>query len=131
MSRFMMLLYDDAENLQRWERMTPEEMQAVIERYDAWAGGLAAEGKLAGGEKLRDGQGRVVRGAGASRRTTDGPFAETREVVGGYFLLDAADYDEAVRLAGGCPHLEYGGTVEIREIEPTAGAAAEGAPAAA
>lgn len=122
MSQFMLLLYDPAENLERWSRMDPEEMRAAIERYDAWAGGLARDGRLAGGEKLRDGEGRVLRGAGAAQHVTDGPFAEAREVVGGYFVVEAEDYDDAVRLARDCPHLEYGGTVEVREVEPTAGA---------
>jgi hypothetical protein len=46
----------------------------------------------------------------------DGPFAEAKEVIGGYFVIQAADYAEAVRLSTECPHLRYGGRIELREI---------------
>jgi hypothetical protein len=118
MPQFMMLLYDSEENLATWMAMSPEEQQEGIAPYAAWSERLAAQGKLRGGEKLRDGSGRVLRGTSEGMRVTDGPFAETKEVIGGYFVLEAADYDEAVRLAGDCPQLEHGGTIEIREIEP-------------
>jgi hypothetical protein len=56
--------------------------------------------------------------AGAGQvRVTDGPFSEAKEVLGGYFLITAASYDEAVRRAGDCPHLEYGGTIEVRQVD--------------
>ena len=57
---------------------------------------------------MRNGQVRVV----------DGPYAEAKEVVGGYFLIEAADYDEAVEISKGCPHLKYGGRIELRQIDP-------------
>lgn len=117
MSQFMLLLYGDEANNEFWMQMSPEDMQRAIEKYAAWSSRLAAEGKLRGGEKLRDGTGRVMRGTGAEQRVTDGPFSETKEVIGGYFLIEAADYDEAVRIASTCPQLEFGGTVEVREIE--------------
>ena len=47
----------------------------------------------------------------------DGPFSETKEVIGGYFAIEAAGYDEAVQLLEDHPHLSYGGTVEVREID--------------
>ena len=47
----------------------------------------------------------------------DGPYSETKEVIGGYFAVRAADYDEAVKICEDCPHLEYAGTIEIREID--------------
>ena len=56
---------------------------------------------------------------GGKPRVTDGPFIEAKEVIGGYFAIEAADYDEAVRLSSDCPHLKYGGRIELREIQPT------------
>jgi hypothetical protein len=47
----------------------------------------------------------------------DGPFSETKEIIGGYFAIQAEDYDEAVSLAGECPHLDYGGLIELREVD--------------
>jgi len=67
--------------------------------------------------KLRDDLGRQINGFGDGQVVTDGPFAETKEVVGRYWIVEAADYDEAVKLASRCPTLEYGGTVEVREVE--------------
>ena len=50
-------------------------------------------------------------------RVLDGPFSETKEIIGGYFAIQAEDYDEAVRLAEGCPHLDYGGLIELRQVD--------------
>lgn len=94
----------------------PEEMQKIIQRYTSWTSKLGKQGRLKGGEKLRDGEGKVLRGAGKKMTVTDGPYSETKEVIGGFWILEAADYDEAVRLAADCPHLEFG-TLSIRAIE--------------
>lgn len=117
MPQFMVLLYDDPALQERWAGLAPEEMDRMVQRYGAWSGRLAAEGKLLGGEKLRDREGRVVRGAGKERTVVDGPFSETKELIGGFFLIQAGGYDEAVELTADCPHLEHGGTVEIRAVE--------------
>ena len=97
--------------------MSPEEMQQVIGRYVAWRQKVAASGKMAGGQKLRDGEGRLLRGPGGKVSVTDGPYAEAREVIGGFFELSCGSYEEAVEIARTCPHLEFG-TIEIREVEP-------------
>lgn len=98
--------------------MSPEEMQAIIQRYVDWRKRVEAGGRHVVGHKLRDREGRVVRRSGETVRVTDGPYAEAREVIGGLFVLEARDYDEAVSLSSDCPHLDFG-TIEIREIEPT------------
>jgi hypothetical protein len=110
----MLLLYDNPES---FDGVSPEEMQAIIGKYSAWREGLAENGRLVGGEKLKDGEGRVMRNGDAGVRVLDGPFSETKEVIGGYFAIQAADYAEAVEISRGCPHLEFGGAIEIREIE--------------
>ena len=96
--------------------LSPSEMQAIIARYQAWSAGLAAAGKLAGSHKLRDGAGRVMQRAGGKVVVTDGPFAEGKEVIGGLFVIEADSYDEAVTIANGCPHLDFG-SIEVREVE--------------
>ena len=60
---------------------------------------------------------RVMQRKGTNLAVTDGPFAEAKEIIGGFFVVDARDYDEAVSVAKGCPHLDFG-TIEVREIEP-------------
>jgi hypothetical protein len=87
--------------------MSPEEMQQVTGRYRTWMSKVGATG-----QKLRDGEGRVVRRGAA---VIDGPFAESKEVLGGYLAIEASDYDEAVRICGDCPHLDFG-SIEIRQI---------------
>src|SRR5688572_19608536 len=95
--------------------ISAEEIQAIIERYHSWIQ------KVRGvpGQKLRDGEGRVIVRNGSKLSVTDGPYAESKEVLGGYMLIDAKDYDEAVRLCNDCPHLDFG-SIEIREVD-TAG----------
>jgi hypothetical protein len=91
-------------------------MQAVLAKYRAWAERVAAKGNLKGGEKLYDGQGRVLAGQDKALKVTDGPYVESREVVGGFWLIEADSYDDVVKLASDSPHLQFG-TLEIREIE--------------
>jgi hypothetical protein len=98
--------------------MSPEDIQAIIQRYVAWRQRVEAGGRHVTGQKLRDGQGRVMRRSAETTTVTDGPYAEAHEVIGGYFIVEARDYEEAVRLSRDCPHLDFG-TIEIREIEPT------------
>ncbi len=97
--------------------MAPQEMQGIIEKYSAWAAKLRESGRFTGGNKLKDHEGRVLRAEGGKTRVLDGPFSETKEVIGGYLAITADSYDDAVALARDCPHLAYGGTIEIREID--------------
>lgn len=111
----MLLLH---ESTTRGEDLGPAEIQAIIARYMAWSQAMREKKVLLGGEKLDDRSGRVLRrGAAGEVVLRDGPFAETKETIGGYFLLDCRDYDEAVELARTCPHLELCGTIEVRQIE--------------
>ncbi len=101
--------------------VTPEMIQTVIQKYNAWTKKLQDSGRLVGLNKLRDEYGRTINGFGAGQTVTDGPFAETKEVIGGYWIITAASYDEAVEWARDCPTLEYGGRMEVREIEDLTG----------
>ncbi len=113
MATYMFLLYNGPDD---FDNISPEDMQGVIERYKAWGDSLEKAGKLVGSNKLVDEEGRVMRGRGGNITITDGPFSETKELIGGYFAVNAASYEEAVELAKGCPHLDYG-TLEIRAID--------------
>ncbi len=77
--------------------MSPEEVQRIMEKYFAWTYGLRNSGKLHDTNKLSDGEGRVMRRSNGQLRVTDGPFAESNEVLGGYWMLEASDYAEAQR----------------------------------
>ena len=114
MPKFVLLLHD----IGRFDNLSPDQMQAVIQRYIAWRAKVQADGRSVMGHKLHDGEGRVMRGSGSSMQVTDGPYAEAREVIGGLFVIDAANYDEVVALAEDCPHLDFG-AIEIRQVQPT------------
>ncbi len=92
---------------------SPEEMQGNMQQWFDWINGLKANGIYVSGEALLPG-GKTVKGAEGI--VTDGPFAESKEVVGGYFIIKAETIDEAADIAKASPDLPYGGGVEVREV---------------
>ena len=114
MAKFVILLRSQAVD---YSTYSPEDLQQLIEKFNSWAGKLAAEGLLGDGAKLTDQGGVVIDGLGAKQKVTDGPFGETKEVVGGFYVINADDYAQAVELCRDQPNLGLGGTVEIREID--------------
>ena len=112
MPNFMLLLYDDPAS---WGRLSPEEMQKATEKYMAWT----KKSFTRDAHRLTPDPGRVMRSQGGKIRTADGPYSETKEILGGYYTIEAADYDEAVRLAQEHVHLELGGTIEVRQVWET------------
>ena len=87
-------------------------MQKAIEKYMAWSKKPFASDS----HRLADDPGRVIRSERGKARTTDGPYSETKEILGGYYTIEAASYDEAVKLSLNHPHLEHGGTIEVRQV---------------
>lgn len=114
MPTYLLLLHEDPSV---FERVSPEEMQNIIQKYSSWKQRMLETGLLTGGEKLQDGTGRVMRRVGGQTSVTDGPYTESKEVIGGLFQIRVENYVQAVQAASDCPHLEYG-TIEIREVEP-------------
>ena len=107
-----MLLFRNA----GWEthgHLTAGQKAALTKQWNDWYEGLAAQGKVQHARPLAL-EGRVVTGPGG--RVTDGPYAEAKEVVGGYFFLTVADMDEATEIAKRCPGLPLGLTVEVRPV---------------
>jgi hypothetical protein len=98
-----------------WDKgLSPEEIQKVVADWYAWFNRLKEEGKCSGGHPLR-GEGKIVSGRNG-RSVADGPFAESKEAIGGYFYLHVADEAEAVVIAQQCPGLPYGLVVEVRPV---------------
>lgn len=99
-----------------WENgLPPEELQRVVTEWYAWYQRLAAEGKCLGGLPLLD-TGKLVSGR-KGRTIADGPFAESKETIAGYFHLRVANEAEAIRIAQQCPGLDYDGcAVEVRPV---------------
>ena len=108
MAQYMLLLYDDPED---WKKFSPEEMQQAIGKYMGW------QQKVIDGKRLADDVGKVVRPQKNGKpRATDGPYSETKEILGGFYLIEAPDYEQAVAIAMTHPHLEFGGTIEVRAL---------------
>jgi hypothetical protein len=100
-----------------WQkRLSPEELEKTLGRFRGWFDELQEEGKLKGANPLY-GEGKLVSGSNG-RLVVDGPFAESKEAIGGYFLLSVADEAEAVAIAQRCPTLEHGCVVEVRPVAP-------------
>lgn len=93
---------------------TPEQMQASIKEWQDWIGGIAAQGKFLGTNRLGS-EGKTLK---PNSVIADGPYAEVKEIIGGYLLVKASHLDEAMKLAEGCPILSIGGKVEVRTIIP-------------
>jgi len=97
-----------------WHKgLSPEEMQEISSQWMAWFKRLADEGRAVAGNPLEP-KGKIVSGANA--KVVDGPFAESKEAIGGYFLLKVNSMDEAVAIAKQCPGLPYGAKVEVRPV---------------
>jgi hypothetical protein len=113
MPNFILLLH---QNLDRPRPSSPDEMMSITKEYMAWADKMRGEGRLKGGDKLTDDAGKILHAKGGRLAVTDGPYAEGKEIVGGYFTIAAQDYEEACRLAESCPHIKFGGRIELRQI---------------
>jgi hypothetical protein len=93
-------------------QMSAEQMQAEIKKWQDWIGGIAAQGKFVSTNQLGF-EGKTLM---PNHTITDGPYAEIKEIVGGYVIAKANSIDEAMKLAEGCPILSAGGKVEVRDI---------------
>ncbi|MEQ9439791.1 MAG: YciI family protein [Cyclobacteriaceae bacterium] len=110
MKEFMMIFRNERNEA---PQPSPEQMQAMVKQWQDWIGGIAAQGKFVSTNALGF-EGKTVH---ADAMITDGPYAEVKEIVGGYIIVKADTLDEAVQLSEGCPTLaSSGGTVEVRDV---------------
>jgi hypothetical protein len=109
MPQFLLLLYNDP----AWyQKLSPEEMQKATEKYMAWM----SKPFVKGATRLQGDPGQIIRAKDGKPRATDGPYSEAKEILGGSYTIEAPDYGEAVQLTMDHPHLDYGGTIEVRQI---------------
>jgi hypothetical protein len=121
--KFLLLLYGDET---KWMDMSPEEAQQSVEVWNAYGQQLTDAGVLVSGEALSPTtEATTVRLTADEPIRSDGPFAETREQLGGYYLLDCKDIDEAAGWAAKVPDLGEGGSVEVRPVVDWDAASAE------
>src|SRR5215468_2051435 len=103
MAQFLAVLYGDPT---RFQSLSPIEMQALYAKYMGWGLKAREQGFLVGANKLVDDAGKVLR---RKPVVTDGPYSETKEALGGYYLIEAGNYDEAARRFLDHPHVENDG----------------------
>ena len=111
--QFLLLIYHSESD---WAKLTPEEQGSIYQEYRELSQQLSAKGKFRSGDQLRPAAtAKVVRVRDKKAAVTDGPFAETKEQLAGYFLVDARDLDEALAIAARIPSARNG-SVEVREV---------------
>ena len=99
----------------KWYKdLSPEELQQVMSKINTWFEKMSAKGIVKGGHPLAS-EGRIFTGK-RGRTMSDGPFAESKEAIGGYTLILAGSLDEAVEIAKDCPPLAYDTSVEVRPV---------------
>lgn len=108
-----LLLFRGGEAARTREQQSPEAWQKHMAKWMQWMQSLAEQGKFGGAQPLTA-DGKVLSGGGNT--LTDGPYAEGKEIIGGYLICKVNNYEEATEIAKGCPIFEYDGIVEIREI---------------
>jgi hypothetical protein len=98
-----------------WDKnLSPEELQNVMGQWTAWFDRLIEQGKIKSANPLMD-EGKIVTWK-KGQTVADGPFAESKEAIGGYFLLQMSELNEALEIAKECPTLKYGMAVEVRPV---------------
>ncbi len=112
MKDFLYLFIGGAEHS---AKLSPADQQRYMEKWYGWIGEMRKAGVYKAGNPLESG-GKTL--SGPKKVVTDGPFAESKEVVGGYIVVGVKDLDAAVEHARHCPIFEAGGRVEVRPIVP-------------
>lgn len=111
MKDYLFVYRTDYDNMQQ---STPAQQESNMKKWMDWLGSIAAQNKLVSkGSRLQN-TGKVLK----SDVVTNGPFTEIKESIGGFSIIKATSYDDAVEVAKGCPILQVGGNVEVREIDP-------------
>lgn len=94
-------------------KMSPQQQQEQMGKWLAWVDKLKKENRYEGGEPLLP-AGKVV--SGPKRTITDGPYAESKEIVGGFFIVTAKNLDDAMSMTKDYPDYDLGGSIEVREV---------------
>ena len=113
MSEFV-LLYRSSQEVHREAMGSPEKAQQSMVKWRAWMKEMTDKGQLKSVGQPLERSGSVV--AGKKRTVTDGPYAESKDVIGGFSIIEARDLEQAAQIASGCPMLDGGGCVEVRPV---------------
>ena len=117
MPRYIILMHDPAPLQKKMCELNSDAVAATVGKYMAWAGKMAGAGKMRGGEKLSPANGRVLNRAGNSLKVSTSGYRQDQAMLGGFFIIEADNYEQACELCRDNPQLEEGGIIEIRELE--------------
>ncbi len=110
MEKFMLIF----QGIKSSKEPSAQEMQDIMAKWMAWIDKLAKAGQYVEGEPLLP-TGKII--SGKNKTVTDAVFAEGKEIIGGYFIINAADYKEAIALCADYPDYENGGSVIVRQVQ--------------
>jgi hypothetical protein len=113
MSQFMYLIRREGAD---FSKFSANDFQQLLEKYQAWTQKLKTDGRFVAGEKLSNDLGKSLRGKG-DEIIVDGAYADSKEAIAGFYIIEAKDLTEAVEIGRGCPSLNYGGSLEVRGID--------------
>lgn len=113
MDKYMMIFRNTPTSEDAFASMTPEQMQASLDQWNTWIGGIAAQGKLVSSDALEH-SGKIV--TGSKKVISDGPYVESKELVSGYLIMHAESEAEALEASKGCPIFDLDGSLEVRKL---------------
>jgi len=112
--RYMLLIYDEEK---KWAKMSEQEKASIFKQYRELTESLQQSGAFLAGAPLQPtSTATTVRGKNGKTMTTDGPFAETKEQLGGYYLVEAKNLDDAIAIGARIPSVRIGGSIEVRPV---------------
>jgi hypothetical protein len=112
--KYALLIHDDEGT---WAAMSEEDRNQLFKEYSEYGNDLVARGMMRGGEQLQpSATATTVRVKDGKNLTTDGPFAETKELLGGFYLIECDNLDQAIDAAARIPSTRVGGVIEVRPI---------------
>ena len=115
--KYAILIYDTNSANPSAEPPPPEVIKQVMDEYNAYTEMLRSSGAFQAGEALQPVQtATTIRQQDGRNVMTDGPFAETKEALGGFYIVEAKDLDEALALGAACPGVKFGGSIEVRPV---------------
>lgn len=113
MAQYMLFIRNEGADFSKY---SATDFQGLLKKYQAWTEKIKGEGRFLAGEKLANDPGKSLR-VKSGKIVVDGPYADSKEAIGGFYMIEARDLNEALEVGTGCPALSYGGSLEVREIE--------------
>jgi hypothetical protein len=113
MAQFMYLIRNEGADFSKY---SASDFQELLKKYQAWTEKIKTEGRFLAGEKLSKDLGKSLR-VKQREIVVDGPYADSKDAIMGFYIVEAKNLSEALEVGKGCPALSYGGSLEVREIE--------------